>query len=621
MGRMSAIFEVDGKPAEAELLARMQSAAPHHGEGATLRRERLALAHAPSPASPSDGRVAESGPLAVVVTGRLYNGGEIARSLGLSHPGGDAALLLAAYSAWGEGCVERLDGDFAFVLFDGARRRLLCARDALGVKPLYYAYDGHRFLAASEPRQLLAAGVSAEPCEETIAFYLSLTVHLCGGPRSYYREILRLEPGHLLVVDEGGPRMRRYWHLDPEHEIEERDEEAIVERVRWLMADAVARRTPTAPPYGCALSGGFDSSSVAGLLRRHLDGQGVDTPLETFSFELRDLAADEPEIIDIVAAQVGANHHHLYLDQDNVFEALPAILHATDEPTRDMGLLYLWRKKQEAQRLGIPVVLSGLGGDELFFGRYHYFADLARHGRLLTLAQEVRSLYPVDRSTGKRISLSGLLLNYVLAPLLPRRPKKLARRLLKGESLVGPWVHPELARRTQLAARILEGPPCVFPDAYRQECYESFYYVLVNVTLPIHEALGAACGVETRFPLLDRRLVEYMFAVPRELKIRRGASRIVQRRAMEGILPEVVLKEHLKKNLNPVLWRQQRHNLRAALESLFEQRTPRSDGYLNWPYLRRLHDGFRGGSDVGMYWLWYALNLERWLEQCERGEA
>jgi asparagine synthase (glutamine-hydrolysing) len=354
---------------------------------------------------------------------------------------------------------------------------------------------------------------------------------------------------------------------------------------------------------------------VAALFRlatRGPDGEGE--PLETFSFELRDPASDEPELIDAVSRDLRTNHHHIYLDQDNVFAVLPHMLAACDEPTADMGLLYLWRKKERAAQRGVRVMLSGLGGDELFAGQFHYLADLLRQRQLRTLWAEVRGIYPVDRMHNRRTSLEKLLRYYVVGPLIPRTFKRLANTVVTG--LVPPWIDRSLATRTRLADRIAAGPERLYPDAYRQDCFEVFKSSLVDVTLPLHEALGAAFGVETRFPLLDRSLVEYMFAAPREQKIRRGQVRLLQRRAMKGILPEVVLTRHVKKNLNPVLRRQQHGNFVAEANKLFSGGSLRCEAYLDRAHLRRSYGEFllnRGGDDAARP-IWFALNLERWLE-------
>ncbi len=616
------VFRVDGAPADPDLLRRMIAATGQRGGSAGEKTEgAIGLAHWRVPTSVAGAQPLLGGAgLRVVVTGRLYNRESLFDAL--RRPGqapfdSDAEAVLAAYAAWGPECVERLDGDFAFALHDGERRSLLCARDPFGLMPLFYAFDGRNFMAATQQKQLLAAGVSAEPCEEAIAAYVSMARHLTGGSRTYFRDVHSLEPGHTLVVDAEGLRSRAYWQPDADLRVEEKTDEDLAERVRELMTDAVRRRLPERGPYACALTGGLDSASVAGLTRLVLDERGVQDALETISFEMRDPESDEPELIDAAAEQVRARHHHVYLDRDNVFEVLPELIRAGNAPTRDMGLLYLWRKKERAASLGIDVVLSGLGGDELFFGGYQYFADLLRSGRLVSWWREARALYPIDPSSRKRTSLGDLLLDYTLAPLLPRAAKWQARRLFRGESAVPPWVRASFARRSELSQRVMRYPAPTYRDAYRLYGYEGFQQILVSVALPAHLALGAKFGVDTRFPFLDRRLVEYMFAVPREHKVREGQTRLLQRRAMKGILPEVVVRDHVKKNIHPVLQRQQRPHFGEALAELFARPRLECEEYLDGPCLREHYRRFAGGSadtNVGNV-LWHALNLEIWLTQ------
>jgi asparagine synthase (glutamine-hydrolysing) len=235
--------------------------------------------------------------------------------------------------------------------------------------------------------------------------------------------------------------------------------------------------------------------------------------------------------------------------------------------------------------------------------------------RLVSLWHEVRGVYPVDRTKDIRTSLRKIVQFYVVGPLVPRSVKRLARRAVTGQDPVPAWIDRSLAERTGLADRINAGPEQLYADAYRQDCFEVFTSSLVNTTLPLHESLGAAFGIETRFPLLDRRLVEYMFAAPREQKIRRGEVRLLQRRAMKGLLPEVVLTRHVKKNLNPVLKRQQHGNFVVELKKLFSGGPLRCEQYIDRGYL---HESYRryqanGGGDKTTLVLWYAMNLEAWL--------
>jgi asparagine synthase (glutamine-hydrolysing) len=589
-------------------------------DGAEVVLDRsLLLSYRRTPSSSTEARLLSepSRGLSVVMTGRLYNRLEVLALLEdagrLPRVDSDAAIVLSSYALWGQECLGRFDGDFSFALYDRSAGIVFAATDALGVKPLYYSFDGGRFLCASTPPSLFAAGISREPCEEKIAAYLSLGPYLSGGPRTFYRDVHRLEPGCYLVVAGGSIATKRYWQIDPARENEERTNDAMNEKLSWLMRDSVRRRMSEDPPHACALSGGFDSSCVAALLRRSLTEQGIDLPLETFSFELRDEDADEPEIIDAVATAVRARHHHVYVDRDNAFQVLPDLVDALNGPISDLGLLLLWRKKQEMARLGVSTVLSGLGGDEVFLGRWQHLADLLRAGRLTSLYQEVRGLYPIDPNSGRRTSALRLLKDYMVLPLLPWSWKKQVRRLLLRERVVGPWIAPGLARRTKLADRLKIGPPRVYRDHYRQEAWETLNYPLLGELLPAHEGLGRPLGVETRFPLLDRRIVEFMFAAPRETKIDRGHSRILQRSAMKGLLPEIVVQQHRKKDFHPSLGRQQRPHFTRELEAVLSRPNLASRDFVDWEHIRQHYPSYLQGGTKAWFPILYAVSLENWL--------
>ena len=225
MPGLSAIVNLDGTPVDAKVLARCNAAAAHRGSPvATHISGPTAFAYLSREKGPSPNLLSGGlyGRVSIVLSGRLYGQRQLAEATGANASDSDAVLILSAYRRWGAGGVSRLDGDFAFVLHDAERNVAVCARDALGMHPLCYAFDGKRLVAASEPRQVLAAGVPSEVCEESIAAYLAATRHLYGGPRTFYKNVNRVEPGHLLEVDSRGARSKQYWQLDPNRKIDER---------------------------------------------------------------------------------------------------------------------------------------------------------------------------------------------------------------------------------------------------------------------------------------------------------------------------------------------------------------------------------------------------------------
>ena len=261
---------------------------------------------------------------------------------------------------------------------------------------------------------------------------------------------------------------------------------------------------------------------------------------------------------------------------------------------------------------GLDVLLSGLGGDELFMGDLTYFADLFRRGHWRELARELRAFYPWNQSTGKRTSLRDLVRSYTIAPLIPGWVSALRGSHL-GRPFPPKWMARDLIARTGVGRHIPRRPSPHFSDLYAQYAYDVFHHEIVSANIPYHDVTSATFAVDTRFPLMDVRLVEALFAVPRTWKIHAGAVRILQKRAMAFVLPKEVLTDHLKKDFHPTLNRFQRQVYRERLRGFFTGTGQRSGQYLDWDQIRASYRAFVDDGVGNPYPLWLAMNLERWL--------
>jgi asparagine synthase (glutamine-hydrolysing) len=431
---------------------------------------------------------------------------------------------------------------------------------------------------------------------------------------TFYRSVRRLLPGHVLAADDAGVRSTTYWTLDPSREDSRPVDDHCVAAVRELITDAIRIRLPEGDRLGAALTGGYDSSSIVCLMG-HLDRteRGGRATIDTFSFDFGTDEADEVELIDLVARKVGARHHHVESLTPGLLDDLDTLIRANDGPVLESVMLLLWKKKRVAAAAGIDVLLSGLAGDELFMGTLDFLADLLRRGRWVELCRQVQSMYPVDRSTGKATSLRGLSRAYMVAPLLPER----LRRLLKtyvGRPFPPEWIAPVLAARAGLTGRLPRSRGPRFATAFHQRAWELLGGDVMGGVLPYHDVCSAAAGVDTRFPYLDVRLVEMLFAVPREWKIDRGQVRRLQKRAMATVLPAEVQHDHLKKNFHPPLNRFMRQACRAEMDALLARPGALAREYLEWTELRGYYERYLDGRVDDPSPVWGALNLERWLE-------
>ncbi len=481
--------------------------------------------------------------------GRIDNREEIAALLSGNgvdpHPVTDADLVMAAYRKWGEECPAHLLGDFAFALWDGRQRQLFCARDPLGVRPFFYAQAGATFVCASEIRPLFALpGLKKEP---DLAIVTARLVRKCVEfDETLYKGISRLPMAHSLTIKRDTVRRRRYWEIDPAREIRYRSDGEYAERFRELFFQAVKCRLRSDTPIAAMLSGGLDSSSIVCVSQSIRKMQGATHPkFETFSMVFDRLSScDERPFIDAVIrhSDAKANFH---IGDKNLAEA------ALAQHRRYPGLLYSPQAMVMGSMLGriqnghFKVLLDGTGGDELAgtgFGHLTFLMRRLKWLSLYSLVAEYASTYG--------ISPWGLFLNSCLKPSIPPLVKAGYRRLFTRPQ-ASPT--PSLAREDALvrtgARELIERIPSI--PAFRSPTHAAMYASIFSgwapaVLIESYELLVSFFGIEMRQPFRDRRLVEFALALPVNQLWRDGWSRVAFRNAMQGILPEKVLRRRGK---------------------------------------------------------------------------
>jgi len=546
--------------------------------------------------------------------GRLDNRDEILHALDapVDRAAADARLVLAAYARWGERAIERLIGDFAFALWDAPNRRLVCARDALGIRPFYYRLEDDVFWCASELQALLALEGMRARVRPNEGF---LGEHVAARPvqleETVFSGILRLPAAHLLIVEPSRARKRRYWEpaaLD----LSCRTDGEYAERFLDVLDRAVACRLRAPAPVGAHLSGGLDSSSVVALAASR-PAADLAPPLETLSLEFPGKPYDEREYIDAMIAHAGVRAHLLRGgDLD------PGLLTASADRSRDLpdaptGEAMLQPLVDAARARGIRVILTGVGGDEWLQGSEFYYADLIRRGQWGTLVRLLRAApagSPVDRTL-------RLVLAAGVRPLLPLVARRAVRRLL-GRTLVPAWIEPSFARRVGLDDRLRPPDPSPWRGSYARadvrRQLESGWEALMKEQL---ERGAAACGVEYRHPFYDRRLVEFALALPEEQRQRADVGKVVLRRALAGRLPDAVRRRTSKVHYSALYF--------EALEALggeacFSNMAIAGLGWVRGDRVRRLYraaaESARAGDtryEVQMISLWAIWSVERWV--------
>jgi asparagine synthase (glutamine-hydrolysing) len=508
----------------------------------------------------------EDGTLWLVCNGEVYNFRELRDELKASghrfRTGSDSEILLHAYEQWGDRFVDRLNGMFGFALWDGARRRLLIGRDRLGIKPIYVYEDRRRLVFATEAKAILTVpGVERQVDPVALQSYLQLGY--VAAPHSLFAGIRKLPVATVLAVEAGRVTEHCYWRMPSA--VDHRFGEAEwAERVRTGIERSVRMQMVSDVPIGAFLSGGIDSSAVVGFMAK-----ATEHPIRTYSIGFEGGPAEslynELPYARRVADLFGTDHHEIVVKPD-VVGLLPRLLWHMDEPIADSAFLTTYLVSEFARR-EVTVILSGVGGDELFGGyrRYlgnHYADSFARlPGWVQSAARAAGRALPADRHSrllNKLRLAKGFLASSALsfedryAAYVQLMPPALAQRLLRFAP-AQPYdpIHAafDRAEGTDVLNRML------VVDGYTQ---------LPDDLLLLTDKMSMTVSLECRVPLLDHELVELAATMPESIKVRGGRLKHVMKLALADLLPPDILHREkrgfgtpigawLKGQLSPVL--------------------------------------------------------------------
>jgi asparagine synthase (glutamine-hydrolysing) len=529
---------------DASILDRMDNAIRHRGPDAhgaqqtaraAMRHRRLAiidLTGGRQPMSSADGQVW------VVFNGEIYNfkavRDELAAAGQPTETSSDTEVLLRAYLQWGEACLERLNGMFAFAIYDGRSESVFAARDRFGEKPLYILERGGTLYLASELKALVDAGL-VEKRLDPVALYNYFTSGYVMGPRSVFRGVRRLQPGHWLKASGTALQEKRYW-APPAPSEERADEPAILRELTELLADSVRLRLVSDVPVGFFLSGGVDSSAVVALA-----AEVSGTRLETFSVGFEEPRYDEREHARFVARRFGTRHHEFVLKPAGT-EVIEEIAWHADEPFADASALPTWYLSQ-LTRQHVTVTLSGDGGDEMFAGydsyRGHVLSERLRRLPAWMRRAAVTALRSAPASdTGRRTAMLRLARNIEDAAL-PAGERFVAKQQVAFRRAQLAALSPYLAAQASP-----ENDRALFPQLFDpalsalagmtlwQQSVSLADDMLVKV-----DRMSMAHSLEVRAPFLDHRLAELMNRVKFATKLPAGRQKYLLRKAMERYLP------------------------------------------------------------------------------------
>lgn len=584
--------------------------------------------------------------LVITADARLDNRQELIALLGIAGDAaqiGDGELILEAYARWGEACVEKLLGDFAFAIWDEGRQVLFCARDHFGVKPFYYYLAaGRTFIFASEMKALFALPETPRRLSrERIGDYLADV--FTDSESTFYCDIKRLSPAHCLTVSRRGIRMRRYWALDPERQTLLANNDEYAEAFRELFTEAVRCRLRALGPVGSMLSGGLDSSSITCVARNLIAGNSA--PLRTFSAVFDTVSeCDERAFIKPILDRNGLDPHFIKGDRHGPFRDLQSVQWHGDQPAYGPNCDMIWSIYRCVEAQKVRILLDGHDGDTTVSHGERYLHQLARSGQWMALTSELRA---VAKHYGPSAldSLRAFAWRYRINPFVNRYGAlRLARRIWRKNGLraagnqetnirnVG-WrnlLNSRFAADIDMEGRYRAWRQTISGTAptEREAHYRMLSHPMHAFGLEVHDSAAAAFAVEKRYPFWDRRLAEFCLSLPSTQKLNRGRTRVVMRRAMEGVLPPAVQWRDDKTNFVPSLAYGIRTFEREQLDEVIVRHPGVIEEYVNLDALRqarkRFIDGDAESGPADLFSIWKTVSLALWLKQTwpqEHGES
>ncbi len=606
------IFRTSLDPVPASAVEAMAATLHHRGpdgsgshlsEGVGLGFTRLAIIdRTPTSDQPI---VDEASGTVLVFNGEIYNYVELRNELkGLGHhfrSQGDGETILRGYLEWGPDCLTRLNGMFAFALFDSKKQTLLLARDRFGEKPLYVARSREGIVFGSEMKAILAVVPELRKAEPRAVYRYVARGDLDLDSETFFAGIRSLPAAHYAVVGRDGRfEPQPYWHPTA-GDVPKRRHEAV-ERFRELLFDSIRLRLRSDVPLGSSLSGGLDSSSIVAAIHAQKSSHRLEQ--HTFSARFDSAAHDEGAYMDVTNRAVQAESHDVWVKPGAFLDEFERLQWFQEEPIASTSPFAQFCVMGLARAHGTTVLLDGQGADEALAGydQAHgmLWANLLTRGRVDLIAREAAAYAWRYRTVPVQPALFSA---YYLLPA--GRRERVAMRLLRSERVVARGL-----RRNQGPAVVETERP--FPDRLRNELVRWQTATQLPEYLRYADRNSMAFGREVRLPFLDHRLIEYCFGLPRELLLDRATTKVVLREAMRGIVPDAILARRDKLAYAPPQdswlggpladWTR---NLLAAAGSrpeVFERKA-----------VRQLQREFESGRGLAL--VWRVASIEAWYER------
>jgi asparagine synthase (glutamine-hydrolysing) len=530
--------------------------------------------------------------LAIVFNGEIYNFMEIRKELVTKgycfNSETDTEVILASYSEWGEACVTRFNGMWAFALLDKHKNKIFCSRDRVGIKPLYYAKNGNKFYLASEIKAILAADYKAELDLEGLNEYFSFqNIISCN---TLFSGIRMLPAGNNLVlnVQTGIFKIYEYWDMKYKPDIAAKEDE-LIEELQGIFYRAMKRHMISDVEIGATISGGMDSSAIASIASNHFGRIHTFTGFfDTTEIDFDDRSYSEIDDARIISNKFNTIHHERLIVPQDLIDTLPSIVWHLEDPK--VGMCYTFFTISQLVSTKVKVNLSGTGGDELFAGypwRYNLIADKET-------GDEFGNVYydwwcRLIKDSGK----TGFFRENITKRIDAETPRRSYNNILKK---AGDY----------------------------SSINKALYFDLktfLHGFLMVEDKMGMAYSIETRFPFLDNELLEFLMKVPDHLKFKNGTGKYLLKRAFESLLPEDIIHKR-KQGFTPPDKTWYNRELREYIDVMLLSKKTMSHAYINKKAIENIIYEHRKGKDNRLI-IWSLLFFEGWCRTflCREGAS
>lgn len=631
---------------------------PDGGENWISKDKKIGLAHrrlsiidlATSAAQPMGN---EDGSIQITFNGEIYNHLKLREQLvqfghifQTNHS--DTEVLVHGYEEWGiDGLLERIEGDYAFVIWDENKREMLMARDRVGVKPLYFSFQNGLLLFGSEIKSIISNPMVVRDIDPH-AMYHYLSFLTTPAPMTMFKDIFKLPSGfYMTISEERGIESKRYWDAVPgKSGIKEKvaglsdseEEEFYLDGIRKHLNDGVKKRMMSDVPIGVFLSGGIDSSVNVALMSKC-----TPRPLETFTVGYKDYKhLNEMEHAKLVSDKFNTNHHEILIDESDMISYLDDLIYQQDEPVADWVCIPLYFVSKLAKEKGITVVQVGEGSDEQFSG-YRSFINylklekkfwnpyrkwVPKFGQRIFSAAFTKAseYYPkwefyadiIDRATRNReLFWTGATVfwDVMKARLIntPKLPASIINKELLSSGLI-PKDYYDYDSFNVIRS-FLEPLDEKYPgtDTLNRMIYNEFQLRLPELLLMRVDKIAMSVSLEARVPFLDHKLIEFTMDIPQSFKIRNNESKYLFKKAVRGLIPDEII-DRKKMGFDAPMAEWLRGDFGKKVQKSLLSSKLMDKEYFHKPYIQQLfNDHFENKKDNSLY-LWTLFNLTAWYD-------